>query len=329
MTWLNENWNRYTEVASIFDKLNINLDNFFEDDKILANLSHGELKQLEIVKLILNAPSVILLAEPTNHLDLSTILWLETFIKNFDGTTIIVSHDEQFLENVSTNILFLQRGKTLKPIYRYSGNGYKEFLKEFEDEVSHSKEKIEAFKKEQKKQKRELAEFKEKFAEKSKKAKPQNAAEKGRVNHGEKKALQQITQKKQDLLNDKDKPEAVELNESIRILVPNECKVSNGKVMLQFETPLLKIKDRVLSKNIKLHIQGPEKVVIIGDNGKGKSTLLNEILTYLKNLNDSSVNVGYLPQNYQETLENSTLSPVDILKEHSDDITTIKTLLGT
>ncbi|MDD7472816.1 MAG: ATP-binding cassette domain-containing protein [Bdellovibrionota bacterium] len=98
--------------------------------------------------------------------------------------------------------------------------------------------------------------------------------------------------------------------------------------MLQFETPLLKIKDRVLSKNIKLHIQGPKKVVIIGDNGKGKSTLLNEILTYLKNLNDSSVNVGYLPQNYQETLENSTLSPVDILKKHSDDITTIKTLLG-
>ena len=229
---------------------------------------------------MLNAPSIILLDEPTNHLDLSTILWLETFIKNFDGTTIIVSHDEQFLENVSTNILFLQRGKTLKPIYKYSGNGYKEFLKEFEDEVSHSKEKIEAFKKEQKKQKRELAEFKEKFAEKSKKAKPQNAAEKGRVNRGEKKALQQITQKKQDLLNDKDKPEAVELNENIRLLVPNECKVSNGKVMLQFETPLLKIKDRVLSKNIKLHIQGPEKVVIIGDNGKGKSTLLNEILTY-------------------------------------------------
>lgn len=327
-TFGDENWNRYTEVASIFDKLNINLDTFFEDDKILANLSHGELKKLEIVKLILNAPSVILLDEPTNHLDLSTILWLETFIKNFDGTTIIVSHDEQFLENVSTNILFLQRGKTLKPIYRYSGNGYKEFLKKFEDEVSHSKDEIEAFKKEQKKQKRELAEFKEKFAEKSKKAKPQNAAEKGRVNRGEKKALQQITQKKQDLLNDKDKPEAVELNESIRILVPNECKVSNGKVMLQFETPLLKIKDRVLSKNIKLHIQGPEKVVIIGDNGKGKSTLLNEILTYLKNLNDSSVNVGYLPQNYQETLENSTLSPVDILKKHSDAITTIKTLLG-
>ena len=289
MTWLNENWNRYTEVASIFDKSNINLDTFFEDDKILANLSHGELKKLEIVKLILNAPSVILLDEPTNHLDLSTILWLEKYKKNFDGTTIIVSHDEQFLENVSTNILFLQRGKTLKPIYRYSGNGYKEFLKEFVDEVSHSKDEIEAFKKEQKKQKRELAEFTEKFAEKSKKAKPQNAAEKGRVNRGEKKALQQITQKKQDLLNDKDKPEAVELNESIRILVPNECKVSNRKVMLQFETPLLKIKDRVISKNIKLHIQGPEKVVIIGDNGKGKSTLLNEILTYLKNLNDNLV----------------------------------------
>ena len=109
---------------------------------------------------------------------------------------IIVSHDEQFLENVSTSILFLQRGKTLKPIYRYSGNGYSEFLKEFEDEVSRSKDEIEAFKKEQKKQKRELAEFKEKFAEKSRKAKPQNAAEKGRVNRGEKKALQQITQAK-------------------------------------------------------------------------------------------------------------------------------------
>ena len=75
-----ENWNRYTEVASIFDKLNIDLDTFFEDDKILANLSNGELKKLEIVKLMLNAPSVILLDEPTNHLDLSTIIWLETFI---------------------------------------------------------------------------------------------------------------------------------------------------------------------------------------------------------------------------------------------------------
>lgn len=327
-TFDEENWNRYTEVATLFDKMQIDMDTFFEDNKTLKNLSGGELKKIQLAKILLNGADVLLLDEPTNHLDLDTIIWLEKFLNSFDGTTILVSHDEKFLENVSTSILFLQRGKRLEPIYRFSGNGYKEFLREFEDEALRSEQDIEQFEKEKKRLIKELSDARNDFNKRHNKAKPQNAAEKGMVSHGEKKAMQHITRKSAKLLSDDDKPEKIELNESIRLDIPNECKIENGKTLLNLELKELKVNDIVLSKNVKLNLSGPKKIVIIGKNGSGKSTLIKEVLKHLNEHSDSQIRVGYLPQDYQETLEHSTLTPTKFLMEVTDDVTTIKTMLA-
>ena len=145
------NWNRYTEVASFFAKMNLDIDKFFSEGKVVGQLSGGELKKLQIAKALLRSTSVLLLDEPTNHLDLKTIVWLEDVVKNFDGTVVLVSHDETFLDHTSSHILYMQHKKGQKPLYRLSGNGYKSFIEEFKSEAERTKQRAEEFDRNQKK----------------------------------------------------------------------------------------------------------------------------------------------------------------------------------
>ena len=83
-----------------------------EMDKPVKTFSGGWQMRIVLAKILLQQPSLILLDEPTNHLDIESIIWLEEFLTNYNGATILISHDKTFLDNVTTRTIEIVMGKT-------------------------------------------------------------------------------------------------------------------------------------------------------------------------------------------------------------------------
>ena len=96
-----------------------------DSDKDVIHLSGGEKRRIAICQLLLQHPDILLLDEPTNHLDAETVAWLENYLKSYDGTIILITHDRYFLNNITEWILELDRGKGIP----YEGN-YTSWLKQ-------------------------------------------------------------------------------------------------------------------------------------------------------------------------------------------------------
>ena len=88
------------------------------DDADVTKLSGGERRRVALCKLLLDQPDLLLLDEPTNHLDAESVSWLEGHLRNYPGAILIVTHDRYFLDNVTSWILELDRGKGIP----YEGN---------------------------------------------------------------------------------------------------------------------------------------------------------------------------------------------------------------
>lgn len=95
--------------------------------------------------------------------------------------------------------------------------------------------------------------------------------------------------------------ELPETEEAIFIKFGENAIVPNGKVVLDYHLPELKVEERILARDVSLYIRGPEKICIIGKNGCGKTTLLRKIAEELMNRGD--IKVSYMPQNYEELLD--------------------------
>ena len=109
----NNLWELDRQVEMAMDALRLP-----KSDQIVGPLSGGEKRRVAICRLLLQNPDVLLLDEPTNHLDAESVGWLETYLKQFEGTLIVVTHDRYFLSNVTEWILELDRGRA----YPYKGN---------------------------------------------------------------------------------------------------------------------------------------------------------------------------------------------------------------
>ena len=115
--------------------------------------------------------------------------------------------------------------------------------------------------------------------------------------------------------------------DSILIRFPEDIAIPNGKTVLDFSLDELAAQGRVLSKNIRLHVAGPEKICIIGRNGAGKTTLLRRIAEALRERDD--IRVGYMPQNYAEVLK-AGVTPAEFLSQTGDrqEEAKVRTFLG-
>lgn len=218
-----------------------------ELSKPLKEFSGGWRMRVMLAKLLLSRPSVLLLDEPTNHLDLPSIQWVEKYIANYENAVIVVSHDRQFLDNVCTITVEVINNK----LVYYPGN-YSFFVEEkaLRNEIQKG-----AFENQQA-QIRQTERFIERFKAKATKARQVQS----RV-----KALNRM-----ELIDDV-------IDETARVHFRFKFGTQPGRHVMELNHVSKAYGDKVILKNTSATIERGDKIVLIGANGKGKSTLLRII----------------------------------------------------
>ena len=289
--------NGYTidsKISELCNKFKIGEDML---NRRFNTLSGGEKTIVNLASIMLSNPDILLLDEPTNNLDIDTLEWLETYLKNYSGTIVLCSHDRYFLDKVVSKIVSIERGKS----EIFHGN-YTYYLKENERRI--------------------LSEF-EQYKDQQKmveamKRKIKQLQEFGKLAYpgGEsffKRAAS--IQKRLDRLELLDKPETVK-----EIPLNFQMNDRSGKQVLVVRDFNLSIADRKLLNQISFDITFKDKVCLMGKNGSGKSTLIKYIMNmYANNLEDqnikigSNVFIGYIPQTI--TFENENATILDIARK--------------
>ncbi len=256
---------------------------FTKDDynRKISTFSGGERTKIAFAKLLLIEPNLLILDEPTNHLDLSTMEWLETYLKTYNGALLFVSHDRYFIEKLANVIVEIEN----KTSFSFKGN-YERFIevkKEIYDsnlrQYNHQQQEIERMKKFI-----EYYRYKPRFV--------------SRVHDREKKL---------ERLNKIDKP--YEAKTHLKLSFQGEA-IKGKKIFdvedlsVGFSTPLI--------EHINFSLFGQDKLAIMGDNGSGKTTLLRVLMEELKPLKGNiyfkrQVKIGYIDQHHLDIKGNETI----------------------
>lgn len=250
----------------------INKFGFSADDKLkkISEFSGGQRTKIAFMKLLLSKPDILLLDEPTNHLDVSTIEWLEGYLRNYPRAVVIVSHDRMFLDKIVNKVYEIEYGA----ITKYTGN-YADF--ERQKKVNYEKQ-LKDYEYQQAEIKR-LMRVVERFRYKASKAKMAQAK------------LKQIEQ-------------------MVKVKEPSKYDLTTFKTNFALEKEsgrdVLHVKDLEIGydspiQKISFDLYRGQKLGIIGENGIGKSTLLKTIVGTIEKLGGEfefghNVQVGYFDQ---------------------------------
>jgi sulfate-transporting ATPase len=237
-------------------------------DSAVDKLSGGERRRVALARLLLQAPDLLLLDEPTNHLDAESVAWLETHLKSYKGTVIVVTHDRYFLDNVTDWILELESGKS----YPWEGN-YSSWLEQKEARLSTDQKQAEA--------RRKTLQQELEWVRMTPKAK--HAKSKARLSNYEK-----LLAEDQEL-----KVEGVE------IYIPSGERL--GNIVVEAENLTKSFDDKLLFENFSFRLPPAGIVGVIGPNGAGKTTLFRMITGQEQPDSGSmrigdSVELGYVDQ---------------------------------
>ncbi len=224
----------------------------------VTKLSGGEKRRVALCRLLLQKPDILLLDEPTNHLDAESVLWLERFLKDYEGTVVAVTHDRYFLDNIAGWILELDRGHGIP----WEGN-YSSWLDQKQKRLE-LEEKQES--KRQKTLERELE-----WIRMSPKAR--QAKSKARIAAYEKMVAE-------------DRPEKIE---EMEIYIPPGPRL--GKVVFEADNISKAYGEKLLFENLSFKIPAGAIVGIIGANGAGKTTLF-KMLTGQEKPDSGDVRIG-------------------------------------
>lgn len=281
-----EYWESYSAentLLKIIDGMNID-DNLLE--KPLNTLSGGQKSKIAFARLLYSKPEIILLDEPTNHLDIDTKEYIINYIKNYKGGVYVISHDIEFLNEVTTKTLFLD--KRLKKIELFNGN-YDKFKKVIDHHELEIERKIEK----QQEEEIKLRKIIEKYTNSS----------------GNRKKMAQDREKKlEKLLKDKitSPVKSKELNLKINInRESTKYPLTVNKLSFKYD----KSSKRYILHNLSFSLSKGEKFLIVGVNGVGKSTLLKLIMNRLtpdkgEIIIGDKTDLGYYAQEH-ELLDNN------------------------
>jgi ATP-binding cassette subfamily F protein 3 len=205
--------------------------------------SGGWLMRLALAKLLLAGPDLLLLDEPTNHLDLESVLWLEGFLKKYEGAIVLISHDRHFMNNLVSKVVEIDQ----KKLTEYTGN-YDQYekAKALAQEIL-----LSAYQNQQKK-----IEDTEKFIERFR-AKASKASQ---------------VQSRVKMLDKMEKIEIAGERKKVRFKFPQP--VRSGEVVIELKEIEKSYERNVVYSKLSLTLQRGDKVAFVGPNGAGKSTLL-------------------------------------------------------
>ncbi|MDU1272934.1 MAG: ABC-F family ATP-binding cassette domain-containing protein [Staphylococcus epidermidis] len=276
-------WDYNAEIKTILSKLGIH-----DTTKKIVELSGGQQKRVVLAKTLIEQPDLLLLDEPTNHLDFESIRWLINYVKQYPHTVLFVTHDRYFLNEVSTRIIELDRGK----LKTYPGNYEDYIVMRAENELV-----------EQKQQEKQKALYKQELAWMRAGAKARTTKQQARINRFNQLESDVKTQHAQD---------KGELNLAYSRL---------GKQVYELKNLSKSINNKVLFEDVTEIIQSGRRIGIVGPNGAGKTTLLNilsnEDQDYEGELKiGQTVKVAYFKQT-EETLDRD-IRVIDYLREESE-----------
>lgn len=300
---------------------------FFYREQPVGTLSGGEKVKVQMLRLLLAEPDVLLLDEPSNDIDLETLEWLEAFILGWKRIVLFISHDETLIEHTANVIIHLEqiRRKT-QCRYTIARMPYLQYMRERASRFDRQERMAENDRR-QKKLREEKYRRIFQSVEYAQGAVSRQNPGKGRLlkkkMHAVKSMGRRFTREDENMT---EMPE----EESAIFFKPGEkSKIPAGKTVIDYSLEALYTPDgeRLLAKDIHLWIRGSEKICIVGTNGAGKTTLLHKIAEEL--LNRTDIAAQYMPQDYEELLDFST-TPVDFLARsgEKEERTRIRTYLG-
>jgi ATP-binding cassette subfamily F protein 3 len=307
---------RVTELGEIYYSIeDINYDSEVEKTLIglgfkredfkrqTSEFSGGWRMRIELAKILLQKPDLILLDEPTNHIDIESVTWLEDFLINKAKAVLVISHDRAFIDNITNRTIEITMGR----IYDYKAN-YSHYLQLREERRSHQ---IKAFKEQQK------------FIEDSKRF-----IERFRGTYSKTNQVNSVERKLEKL-------EIIEIDEidnsQMRLKFP-PCRRS-GDYPVTAKELSKSYGDKVVFRGANMVIERGEKVSFVGRNGEGKSTMIKAITGEIKFEGECSlghnVEVGYFAQN-QAALLDPKLTVFQTVDEAAkgDIRTQLKNILG-
>ena len=308
--------NRVTDLGEVYYALEeVNYDaevektlkglGFKQEDmqRPTSEFSGGWRMRIELAKILLQKPDLILLDEPTNHIDIESVIWLEDFLVNKAKAVLVISHDKAFIDNITNRTIEITMGR----IYDYKAN-YSHYLELRKDRRAHQ---LKAYKEQQK-----MIADNKRFIERFK---------------GTYSKTNQVSSVERML----EKLEIIEVDEvdtsSIKLRFP-ACKRS-GDYPVTAKGLSKSYGDKVVFKDADLSIERGEKVSFVGRNGEGKSTMIKALLGEIEFEGECglghNVEVGYFAQN-QASLLDPQLTIFETVEEvaKGEIRTQLKNILG-
>ncbi|MDK2642873.1 ABC transporter ATP-binding protein [Vibrio vulnificus] len=259
----------------------------------LTDLSGGWQRKAALAKALVCDPDVLLLDEPTNHLDVTTIEWLETFLKDFRGSIIFISHDRAFIKAMATRIVDLDRGK----LASFPGD-YDNYLVEKEEML-----RVEEM---------QNAEFDKKLAQEEVWIRQGIKARRTR-NEGRVRALKKLREERQS---------RVDVQGKAKIQIDDAAR--SGKIVFEAEKLQFSFDGKKIVDDFSFNIMRGDRIALIGPNGCGKSTVLKLLLDQLKPESGrlhcgTKLEVAYFDQ-YREILDPEK-TVIDNLADGKQEVT--------
>ena len=296
-------YNAENILFRIVEGMNIDTDLL---DMKLNNLSGGQKSKIAFARLLYSNPEILLLDEPTNHLDVDTKDYIINYLKNYNGTILVISHDIDFLDQITTQTLYVD--KNTHTMELFPGN-YEKYMKIRTERLKTQERLYEKQVREEEKLKKIIAKY---------------------IGGNEKKA---------NIAKDRQKKLA-KLEEN-KVVLEKKQKVANIKINMNHPSGLVPLKvenlkfgyseDHILIDNLTFDLSRGEKFLIVGENGVGKSTLLKLIMKYLEpilgeiDINDKT-EIGYYAQEHE--LLNNDLTILENFKEFNLSKNELRSFLG-
>lgn len=267
--------NMEAEAEKVLKGLGFKQSDFNRQTK---EFSGGWQMRIELAKMLLQQPDFLLLDEPTNHLDIESIIWLEGFLKDYPGAVVTISHDKQFLDNVTNRTVEIELGKAFD--YKASYSKYVELRKERREKLQSSYENQQKM-----------------------------IAQKERtINRFMAKATK--TSMAQSMKKQLDKVERIEIDEEdtagmvLHFLPPPR----SGQVVVEGKKVVKSYGNKLVLNDVDIKVDRGDRIAFVGQNGQGKTTLAKMIVNQIP-LTDGelthghNVSIGYYAQNQADVLD--------------------------